>query len=251
MRYFIELAFNGADFYGWQRQPNVISVQETLEEKLAIVLQKDTEIIGAGRTDTGVHARQIFAHFEAEEIPDYQLFLYKLNGMLPKSIAVKNVYKMFPEAHARFDATAREYQYFIDLEKNPFTEKYALFIKNKLDVEAMNEAAGILLAYKDFQCFSKSRTDVFTYNCDIEYAYWKKKDHQLVFTIKANRFLRNMVRAIVGTLIEIGSGKKTVEQMHEIIQSKSRSEAGVSVEAKGLFLTKVEYPSSIFLTENE
>lgn len=251
MRYFIDLSFNGKDFFGWQRQPDVISVQEVVEDKLSVALQENIEVVGAGRTDTGVHAQQIFAHFDTQKISDITAFIFKLNTMLPPSIAVKDVFMVQPDAHARFDATAREYKYYVDTQKNPFTNTMACYIKKNIDVEAMNEAANILLNYKDFQCFSKVKTDVFTYNCKIVYAHWEKKEHQLVFTIKADRFLRNMVRAIVGTLLEIGVGKRTVSELHQVIESKDRSAAGKSVAAKGLFLTQVEYPKRIKVRNGE
>jgi len=251
LRYFIDLSFNGKDFFGWQKQPNVITVQEVVEDKLSIALQETIEVVGAGRTDTGVHARQIFAHFDTQKNFVINDFVFKLNTMLPHSISVNTLFKVHPESHARFDATAREYTYYVDTQKNPFTNSMAYYIKKNIEVTAMNKAAKILLDYKDFQCFSKVKTDVFTYNCTLFYAHWERKDHQLVFTIKADRFLRNMVRAIVGTLLEIGLGKRTIEDLHHVIQSKDRSLAGKSVDAKGLFLTQVEYPNSIYLKHGE
>ncbi|MDQ7917719.1 tRNA pseudouridine(38-40) synthase TruA [Mesonia sp. MT50] len=251
MRYFIDLSFNGKDFFGWQRQPDVISVQEVVEDKLSVALQENIEVVGAGRTDAGVHAQQIFAHFDTQKISDITAFIFKLNTMLPPDIAVNDVFEVPPDAHARFDATAREYTYYVDTQKNPFTHETACYIKKTIDVKAMNEAAKILLDYKDFQCFSKVKTDVFTYNCTIMYAHWEQKEHQLVFTIKADRFLRNMVRAIVGTLLEIGVGKRTLNELHQVIESKDRSAAGKSVAAKGLFLTQVEYPKRIEVNHGE
>ncbi|PZW38802.1 tRNA pseudouridine38-40 synthase [Mesonia algae] len=251
MKYFIDLSFNGKDFFGWQRQPNVITVQEVIEDKLSIALQENVEIVGAGRTDTGVHAKQILAHFETQKNFVVHEFIFKLNTMLPPSISVNRLFAVQPNAHARFDAIAREYKYYVDTQKNPFSNATAYYIKKNIDVVAMNEAAKILLDYKDFQCFSKVKTDVFTYNCKISYAHWEKKEHQLIFTIKADRFLRNMVRAIVGTLLEIGVGKRNIEDLHYVIQSKNRSLAGKSVDAKGLFLTQVEYPNSIYLKNGE
>lgn len=244
MRYFLELAYHGRAYHGWQRQPNAISVQEEVERVLKILTQTEVGITGAGRTDAGVHAKQLYAHFDHEEIHGEEM-LFKLNSLLPQDIAVRDLFVVAPDAHARFDALSRTYEYHIVKQKDPFESQTAYFIKKELDVDNMNKAAGILSQYTDFKCFSKSRTDVYTYNCRIETAFWKHTSGKLVFTIKADRFLRNMVRAIVGTLLEIGQGKLKVEAMHEIIQSGSRGEAGASVPAHGLFLTKIEYPEKI------
>ncbi|PKD19122.1 pseudouridine synthase [Salegentibacter salinarum] len=242
MRYFLELAYFGKAYHGWQNQPNAISVQEEIEKALAIIFQRKTDIVGAGRTDAGVHAKQIFAHFEVEAELDKESFLFKLNSLLPADIALKDVFKVKPDAHARFDAYSRSYEYHIVQHKDPFLEDRSYFLKNKLDVEKMNQAAEILKDYTNFKCFSKSKTDVKTYNCKISEAIWKTENEVLVFHISADRFLRNMVRAIVGTLLEIGFGKQPVENMHEIIKSKDRSKAGTSVPAKALYLTRVTYP---------
>ncbi|MCP4055376.1 MAG: tRNA pseudouridine(38-40) synthase TruA [Mesoflavibacter sp.] len=245
MRYFIELSYNGKAYHGWQNQPNAISVQEVLENALSTLLGESVAIVGAGRTDAGVHAKQIFAHFDTEQIVEKAQLVYKLNSFLPKDIAIHNVFKVKPDAHARFDALSRSYLYRISLKKNAFNTEQAYFVKQQLDVEKMKEAAKILLDYKDFQCFSKVHTDVKTYNCDIKEAEFNIVEDELHFTIKADRFLRNMVRAIVGTLINIGVGKIEVADMHQIIKSKNRGEAGYSVPAQGLYLTAVEYPDSI------
>jgi len=246
LRYFLELAYLGSAYHGWQKQPNAISVQEKIEAALSILLREPTEVVGAGRTDAGVHARQLYAHFDLEADPGPE-FVFRMNSLLPKDIAVKSLHKVDPEAHARFDATSRSYEYHVVMEKDPFSLESAHFVKRELEVEKMNEAARILMEYSDFKCFSRSRTDVKTYLCKIEHAYWEKQEGKLVFHIKADRFLRNMVRAIVGTLLEIGLGKMEIEGLHQIIQSKDRSEAGASVPAHGLYLTKVEYPKEIFL----
>lgn len=246
MRYFLELAYHGKAYHGWQRQPDAISVQEVVESTLSTLWQRPVEIVGAGRTDSGVHARQLYAHFDSEKELGEDL-VYKLNTMLPPSIAVLGIFKVQPEAHARFDALSRSYEYHLVKEKDPFAVDTAYYVKNPLRVDSMNEAAKFLVAYEDFKCFSRSRTDVRTYNCVIEHAHWEVQDERLIFHIKADRFLRNMVRAIVGTLLEIGLGKMEVENIHEIIKSKDRSEAGASVPAHGLFLTKVEYPNKIFI----
>lgn len=245
MRYFLEFSYNGKAYHGWQNQPNAISVQEVLEKALSTLLQCDISVMGAGRTDAGVHASQMFAHFDFEGAFEAKDLVYKLNSFLPKDIAVSDVFLVQAEAHARFDALSRTYRYNIATSKNVFNYDFAYQLQLALDVEAMNEACKILSQYKDFQCFSKSNTDVKTYHCVIKEAYWTKKSNELVFTIKADRFLRNMVRAIVGTMVNIGLGKLKPEDLHAIIKSKNRSEAGFSVPAQGLFLEKITYPESI------
>ena len=245
MRYFIELSYFGKAYHGWQNQPNSISVQEVLEENLCKVLRSKKEVVGAGRTDAGVHARQMFAHFDHPEVIDEALLKYKLNSMLPKDIAIAGIFEVRSDAHARFDAVSRSYEYHIVQEKDAFSQDFAWLLKQKIDFDKMNEAAAILKDYTNFKCFSKSRTDVRTYNCRIDRAEWKKEDNKLVFHITADRFLRNMVRAIVGTLIDIGQNKYPVSRMHEIIESEERGEAGASVPARGLYLTGIEYPENI------
>lgn len=244
MRYFIELSYNGTAYHGWQNQPNAITVQQVLEETLSTLFQQDIAIVGAGRTDAGVHAAQMFAHFDAAlELPENLVF--KLNSFLPDDIAVQDVFEVQAGAHARFNALSRSYCYRISTKKNVFNTHLAYALHHELAVSKMNQACEILMQYKDFQCFSKSKTDVKTYNCDIMQASWEQNTDELVFTIKADRFLRNMVRAIVGTLINIGVGKLEVEQLHEIIKSKDRSEAGFSVPAHGLYLFNIDYPEQI------
>ncbi len=245
MRYFIELSYNGSGYHGWQNQPDAISVQEVLEKALSILLKAPIAIMGAGRTDTGVHAKQMFAHFDYDGDFDTTNLVFKLNSFLPKDIAIHDVFKVKDDAHTRFDAISRTYLYRVTLKKNVFSFDNVLYVKQALDVEKMQEASKILFEYKDFQCFSKSNTDVKTYYCDIMKAEWALVNDELQFTIKANRFLRNMVRAIVGTMINIGLGKIAVNDLHTIIQSKDRSEAGFSVPAHALYLTEVEYPKDI------
>jgi len=245
LRYFIELAYNGKAYHGWQFQPNAISVQETLEKVLYTALQVKTPIIGAGRTDTGVHASNYYAHFDSIEIENKDKFIYKLNSILPDDIAVHNLIEVNDEAHARFNASERSYEYYVIQKKDPFKFETAHYIKNELDIEKMNLAAYLLLEYTDFKCFSKSKTDVHTYNCKIIKAQWVREKDVLIFKITADRFLRNMVRAIVGTLLEIGLDKIPVSRLHEILKSRDRQEAGTSVPAKALFLTRIEYPTSI------
>lgn len=244
LRYFIELSYNGKAYHGWQIQPNAITVQEVLEHALSKLLQTKISIMGAGRTDAGVHASQMFAHFDLNRLIEENL-VFKLNSFLPNDIAIHQIFHVHDEAHTRFDALNRTYVYKISQQKNVFNSEFAFSLHNHLDVEAMNKACDILLTYKDFQCFSKVHTDVKTYHCNIMCAQWESKDDQLLFTIKADRFLRNMVRAIVGTMINIGLGKMNVENLHDIINSKDRGEAGFSVPAHGLYLTKIEYPNTI------
>ncbi|HET8885208.1 MAG TPA: tRNA pseudouridine(38-40) synthase TruA [Salinimicrobium sp.] len=245
MRYFIELAYNGTSYHGWQRQPQSISVQQVIEEALHRILKEKIAIMGAGRTDAGVHAIQIFAHFDLErELGDMD-FIFRMNSLLPKDIAVRSFFKVKNNAHARFDALHRSYEYHIVQEKNPFEIERSYLLKKDLDLSKMNEACKILLGTKDFKCFSKSRTDVRTYICTIEHAFWERKNEKLIFYIKADRFLRNMVRAIVGTLLEIGTGKLEITYLNKIIESRNRSEAGTSVPAHGLYLSKIEYPKNI------
>lgn len=246
MRYFLEFSYNGKQYHGWQRQPNGLTVQEELERVLSTLLRTPVEITGAGRTDAGVHARFMAAHFDFEGIVSPDDLIGRMNSFLPQDIAIKKLYEVTDEAHARFDAISRTYEYWVVTEKNPFLSEYAYHLRYNPDLEAMNKAAAILFEYDDFQCFSKSNTDVKTYRCKVYEAHWKNVDNRLVFTIKADRFLRNMVRAIVGTLLEVGSGKISLQDVKNIIESKNRSEAGVSVPAHGLYLTNVEYPSTIY-----
>lgn len=241
----MELEYFGKAYHGWQRQPNAISVQQVVEEALSLLLQESIEIIGAGRTDSGVHAKQIFAHFDYKAVVSEE-FIFRMNSLLPKDISVRTILPVKADAHARFNAVSRSYEYHIVSRKDVFAVDTAYYVQKDLDVEQMNEAARILLEYNSFKCFSRSRTDVFTYNCEIEEAYWEQQDDRLIFHIKADRFLRNMVRAIVGTLLQIGLGKMNVREMHRIIESEDRSEAGASVPAHGLYLTKIEYPKSIY-----
>jgi len=245
LRYFIEIAYNGSNYYGWQIQPDAITVQEVLEDKLSTLFKTEIKVTGAGRTDAGVHAKQLFAHFDCEEITDISELIFRLNSFLPKDIAISNIIRVKEDAHARFDAVLREYEYVISLKKNPFSEGLAYQIHNKPDVELMNKAAKVLLDYKDFQCFSRSKTDVKTYHCIIKKAYWQETNEGLIFTVSADRFLRNMVRAIVGTLLDVGFKKTSLETFHKILKNKDRSKAGASAPAHGLYLTKVQYPETI------
>ncbi len=247
MRYFIEFSYNGTAYHGWQNQPNAISVQEVLEKALSTLLRKPTEVLGAGRTDAGVHARQMFAHFDTSIALNSKELVSRLNSFLPEDIAIKDLRQVKPDAHARFDAVERTYEYWLVQGKNPFLIKSAHCVLRALNFSVMNEAAKVLKEYEDFECFSKSNTDVKTYICDVREAYWKNDGDKWVFTISADRFLRNMVRAIVGTLLDIGMGKTAPQDIRTIIESQDRSRAGASVPAKGLYLTKVGYPETIFI----
>ena len=241
MRYFIQFAYNGTHYHGWQIQPNASSVQETLNKALSVLLNSSIILMGAGRTDTGVHAEEMYAHFDYDSDIDSKTLVHKLNSYLPKDIAIFNLIKVHDDAHCRFDATKRTYEYHINTFKNPFLQDLSWYFNQKLDVALMNEAAKILLQHTDFQCFSKVHTDVNTFDCTIFEAYWKVENNKLIFTISANRFLRNMVRAIVGTLVNIGLHKITLADLENIIASKNREKAGFSVPAHGLYLTKIYY----------
>ncbi|OXB01852.1 tRNA pseudouridine(38-40) synthase TruA [Flavobacterium oncorhynchi] len=241
MRYFIQFAYNGTHYHGWQIQPNASSVQETLNKALSVLLNSRIILMGAGRTDTGVHAEEMYAHFDYDSDIDSKILVHKLNSYLPKDIAIFNLIKVHDDAHCRFDAIKRTYEYHINTVKNPFLQELSWYFNQKLDVALMNKAAKILLQHTDFQCFSKVHTDVNTFDCTIFEAYWKVENSKLIFTISANRFLRNMVRAIVGTLVNIGLHKITLADLENIIASKNREKAGFSVPAHGLYLTKIYY----------
>lgn len=242
MRYFIEFAYNGKNYHGWQYQPHSISVQETLNNALSLLLKTEIDVVGAGRTDAGVHAKNMYAHFDYEKELDAVFWTGKLNSFLPKDIVVYNIIPVAPDAHARFDAVSRTYQYHVHTFKNAFINEGSWYHFHPLDEEKMNQAAALLFNYTDFKCFSKTNTDVGTFNCIIKEAFWKTKGSNMVFTITADRFLRNMVRAIVGTLVNVGLHKITIEDFKDIIESRDRSKAGFSVPAHGLYLTKVTYP---------
>jgi len=242
-RYFIYLSYNGTNYCGWQNQPNGISVQQKIEEALQVLLRKPLSITGAGRTDAGVQARLMVAHFDwEEEIVDLPFLTKKLNGLLPFDIAIKKILPVSPGAHARFDALSRTYKYYVCNEKDPFAYPFYYRIASLPDFEKMNEAAAVLPEYTDFSCFSKLHTDVMTHNCKIMRAEWSREGISWVFTIQADRFLRNMVRAIVGTLLEVGRGKLSLDGFRQVIESKDRRRAGTSVPGNALFLVDIEYP---------
>lgn len=250
-RYFIELSYDGSPYHGWQIQPNAHTVQECLNKALSVYFRQPVQTLGCGRTDTGVHATQFYAHFDLEfpetdgaphSVPDPERAVTGINSLLPYQIAIKRVFEVAADAHARFGATERAYHYHIHFHKNPFKLNRSWLYKGDLDMEAMNEAAKILLNHTDFSCFSKSNTQTFTNNCSIKEAFFKQEEDGLQFTIRADRFLRNMVRAIVGTLIRVGKHEINMLQFEEIISSKNRSKAGQSVPACGLYLVNVIYP---------
>jgi tRNA pseudouridine38-40 synthase len=262
-RYFIELSYDGTHYHGWQIQQNAVSVQEVLNEKLSVILRQPIETTGCGRTDTGVHAKEFFAHFDVVGfIDDSSLFIAKQNGngydpstmnhepktvrslnsILPKDIAIKNIVPVAAGAHARFDATLRSYEYHIHFNKDPFKNGYSWELRDRPDIELMNIAASIIMEYTDFGCFSKSNTQVKTNICKIKKARWETLGDGIVFKISADRFLRNMVRAIVGTLIMVGKHEIEPDAVRAIIESKNRSNAGTSVPACGLYLTEIKYP---------
>ena len=242
MRYFIHLAYNGTPYHGWQIQPNATSVQETLNKAFSVLLQSEINLMGAGRTDTGVHAKEMYAHFDFEASIDIPNLVHKLNSFLPKDIVIYDIIPVHDDAHTRFDATKRTYEYHIHQFKNPFVDELSWYFHQPLDIDLMNEAAKLLFNYTDFECFSKVNTDVNTFDCTIFEANWKRGENdKLVFIISANRFLRNMVRSIVGTLVNIGLHKITIEDFAQIIESKSRDKAGFSVPAHGLYLTQITY----------
>jgi len=247
-RYFLYFSYKGTSYHGWQVQPNGISVQEVLIKALTTILRSEVELIGAGRTDAGVHAKLMVAHFDLEtELPTNFDLVAKLNSFLPNDIAVFKIVEVRSDAHARFDATARRYEYHIITAKDAFRNELATRLSPHLNFEAMNKAAQILKEYRDFTSFSKLHTDAMTNNCDISLAEWTQQGDEWVFTIQADRFLRNMVRAIVGTLIEVGRGKMTIDGFRRVIESEDRCKAGTSVPAHGLYLVDIKYPESIFI----
>ncbi len=247
MRYFMTLAYDGTAYHGWQIQPHSVSVQEQIQEALSTILRKPIEIVGAGRTDTGVHASKMVAHFDlaGAECVDCGQVVYRLNKILPRDIAIQHIEPVADGMHARFSAVSRTYHYYVHTCKSPFLRHYSWQVYGNPDFELMNRAARLLMEYRDFTSFSKVNTDTKTNDCTVTEAHWDKVgDGQWRFTITANRFLRNMVRAIVGTLIEVGRGKMTIEQLRKVIEAKDRCRAGDSVPGNALFLVDVKYPVS-------
>lgn len=249
LRYFIAFSYFGRSYHGWQNQPNAITVQGVMEDALSKLLGEPIALTGAGRTDAGVHAKEMFAHFNFNQDLDQKDLVFRLNAFLPDDIAVSELFQVHEEAHARFDALERTYEYWVTQKKNPFYSDRTHYVRQALNIDKMNAAASLFLDHGDFECFSKSNTDVHTFLCDVRKAIWTREDDILVFTISANRFLRNMVRAIVGTLLDVGIGRSDLEGVQRILWSKDRSLAGASVPAKGLYLTKIVYPKTI--TNNE
>jgi tRNA pseudouridine38-40 synthase len=244
-RYFIRLSYDGSAFHGWQRQPNAVSVQEVLEEALCKILRQEKVITtGCGRTDSGVHATAFYAHFNAQnEIVDAEQLVFRLNQFLPSGIGIQEVFRVGDKDHTRFDAIERGYHYYIHFKKDPFQYGRSMFYPYELDFDKMNHAASKLVFKGDFSSFCKSGGGQKTNICDVRKAEWTKvNEHQWVFHIVADRFLRNMVRAVVGTLIEVGRGRLSVEEMQLVIDKKERGAAGDSVHACGLYLTEVKYP---------
>jgi tRNA pseudouridine38-40 synthase len=247
MRYLFEISYNGTHYAGWQSQNNATGVQTVVENALSKILRAEIKIIGSGRTDTGVHCEQQFFHTDIEKDFRSDNLLVRLNSFLPKDIAIQSVRKIKSTASARYDATERSYRYRITRNKNPFLDGLAWHYFKSADIQTMNKAAALLVGEHDFECFSKVKTDVNHFLCTINKAVWKEEKDELEFTISANRFLRGMVRAIVGTLLDVGSGKTSLKEFQAIIQSRNRRKAGANVPAHGLYLTKVKYPSSIFI----
>ena len=249
-RYFIHLAYNGANYCGWQTQPGLPTVQQTLEEALSTLLRQKVAVVGCGRTDTGVHASDFYAHFDlkdfkdSKDLKDPRELSFKLNSFLPPDIAIFDIFPVADKAHARFDATARTYQYHVSDRRLPFRQGQYCRIYFKPDIDKMNEAARVLMEYDDFTSFAKLHTQVKTNICHLSEAHWDEVGEEWIFTIRSNRFLRNMVRSVTGTLLDVGRGKLSIEGLREIIEKKDRCAAGVSMPACGLFLTKVEYLDS-------
>jgi len=244
MRYFIQLSYNGAAYHGWQIQDNSPSVQGIVEQGLKYKTGYDGRIVGCGRTDTGVHARQFFAHFDLDEELNQgrmEQLCKELNSFLPPDIAIERIFPVREDAHCRFHAKLRTYKYYVSQKKDPFNQLFSWYYQAPLNIDLMNDAARILFDYEDFTSFSKLHTDVKTNNCKISYARWAKKNGSFIFTISADRFLRNMVRAIAGTLLKVGKGSLSMNAFRKVIESKDRGQAGISVPAHGLFLHEVEY----------
>ncbi|GMQ25208.1 tRNA pseudouridine(38-40) synthase TruA [Algoriphagus sp. oki45] len=246
-RFFLELSYKGTPFHGWQIQQNALTVQEVIEKALSLYFRQEISIMGSGRTDTGVHATMQVCHFDlADQVPNGN-FLKGINALLPREIAIHSIRPVREDAHSRFDAERRSYFYRIIFRKDPFLDELAWLCFHRPDMDLMNQACEILMKHEDFECFSKVKTEVNHFRCQIFSAHWEQKDNQLLFHITANRFLRGMVRAIVGTLMEIGNGTRPLSSLEEIILSKDRNKAGKAAPAKGLFLSQIEYPAQLYL----
>jgi len=247
-RYFIFISYKGTSYHGWQAQPNSVTVQKILDDSLSVVLNEKISTFGAGRTDTGVHATFFCAHFDSlsPDLLSVKNLIYRLNQYLPPDISVNSLRKVFPDANARYSAISRTYKYYISSTKDPFFDSSSWHLYGDIDLERMNKACSILYNHTDFTSFSKLHSGAKTNICRIYDANWEETGNRLVFTIKADRFLRNMVRAIVGTMVDVGFGKKDIREFEDIILSKDRCRAGKSAPAKGLFLVDIEYPEEIF-----
>lgn len=247
MRYFFQIAYKGTNYAGWQSQPNAVGIQKVVEDALSKLMRRKIDIVGSGRTDAGVHCEQQFFHVDIEKELDTHLFEGRINAFLPKDISIISIHKVKPEAHARFGAIERSYEYRVTLKKNPFLEGLALHYFKSLDLQTMNKAAALLKGSHDFESFSKVKTDVNNFRCEIKKAEWIHQGDILIFHITANRFLRGMVRALVGTLLDVGASKLTVEEFDVIFHAKDRKKAGMNAAPYGLFLTNVKYPASLFI----
>lgn len=253
-RYFVKFSYDGTGFHGWQRQPNAITAQQNLEEAMSLILRQPVRLTGAGRTDTGVHAAVFYAHFDLDLEPDQPMLsrlVYKLNSFLGPGIAIDRIFPVNPLAHSRFSAVSRTYRYTITRKKDPFVKNYSWFVFGSLDVDLMNQGARILMQYEDYTSFSKVDTDTMTNICRVSHAHWESEGNALVFTITADRFLRNMVRSVVGTLLELGKKRITTDELVRIIELKDRRAAGESAPARGLMLTGIEYPDWVFRHDSE
>ena len=251
MRYFVEISYNGSKFHGWQIQSNAITVQQTIEQAFFTLLKKQIKLTAAGRTDTGVHAIQMYAHFDLEEEDLLFGLKIKLNSYLGKDILLKNLYKMNKDAHARFDAIEREYKYFITQQKDVHNQENKYFFSRKLDFKLIQSATQIIKKNKNFKSFCRTRTDVTNFECEIFDFRFEVIEHEIIFTIKANRFLRNMVRSIIGTILDIGLKKTSLKDLNNIIKKSNRIYAGPSAPAHGLFLTAIKYPENYITHENK
>ena len=246
MRYFIDISYDGSNYHGWQIQPNADTVQHQINLAFSTILNEEINVLGAGRTDTGVHAKKMIAHFDTNQTMDFEKFKYRINGFLKNDISLNDIYKVKEDAHARFSAISRTYEYRVSRTKNPFSVN-SYFLLRDLDFQSMKKACKFLHGNHDYTSFAKLHSENYTNNCEVFIANWKEDENLLIFTIKANRFLRNMVRAIVGTLIEIGEGKISFSDIETILMSKDRAKAGYSVPANGLSLIDIEYPKEILI----
>ncbi len=247
VRYFLDIAYRGTAFHGWQIQPNASTVQEEINKALSTLLQDTVECLGSGRTDTGVHASQQIAHFDTDKDLDSDKFQYRLNALLPQEISINAIDLVKDDAHARFDAVSRSYKYHIHKSKSPFKTGLSYFFNRPVDSTLINEACELINGWQNFQAFSKVHTDVKTFDCTIHHIHWEESNDSHIFSVSANRFLRGMVRAMVGTLLEVGQNKMSIADLKSVLESGVRSNAGRSAPPEGLFLTAVEYPKDIYI----